>query len=144
MNENGSITVRVPLMIRPRPGRKSIVRPAGAQSASIATRADPAMVKALARAHRWKRLLDDGRYASISEIAATEKIDRGYVGTILRLTLLAPTIVELIIDGRHPSELDLSRLLKPFPLTWSDQCASLLGRSQSHVKTGAIDTKIQR
>ncbi|GGC69707.1 hypothetical protein GCM10011504_54490 [Siccirubricoccus deserti] len=51
------------------------------------------MVKALARAHRWKRLLDEGRYASLSEMAKAEKIDRGYLGKMLRLTLLAPDIV---------------------------------------------------
>ena len=88
-------------------------------------RADPAMVKALARAFRWKRMLDDGRYGSISEIAAAEKIDRGYVGSILRLTLLAPAIVEEIIDGRHPPELGLTRLLEPFPLSWDEQRRAL-------------------
>jgi hypothetical protein len=73
MSETGVITVRVPLAIRPRPGRKTIVRPAGsAATASVATHADPAMVKALARAFRWKRLLDDGRDASISEIAVAQ------------------------------------------------------------------------
>jgi hypothetical protein len=87
------------------------------------------MVKALARAFRWKRLLDDGRYASISEIASAEKIDRGYVGSILRLTLRAPTVVEAIVDGRHPTELQLSTLMKPFPLTWSDQCTTLLSKA---------------
>ena len=66
----------------------------GPTNALIRSRADPAMLKALARAFRWKRMLEDGRYASISEIAAAEKIDRGYVGCILRLTLLAPDIVE--------------------------------------------------
>src|SRR5690348_9217245 len=122
MSANGSITVHVPLAIRPRPGRKTIVRPAGsAPSASIDSQADPAMVKALARAFRWKRLLDDGRYASISEIAAVEKIDRGYVGSILRLTLLAPDIVEAILDGRQPAGLGLPVLLKPFPLEWERQ-----------------------
>jgi hypothetical protein len=55
------------------------------------------MVKALARAFRWKRMLETGRYASINEIAAAEKIDRGFAGTILRLTLLAPDIVESIL-----------------------------------------------
>ena len=60
------------------------------------------MVKALARAFRWKRMLDDGRYASISEIAAAEKLDRGYLGSVLRLTLLAPQIVEDIMNGRQP------------------------------------------
>jgi len=130
MSATGSITVHVPLAVRARPGRKTIVRPAGAApSASIAVRADPVMVKALARAFRWKRLLNDGRYSSISEIAASEKIDRGYVGSILRLTLLAPTIVEAIIDGRYPKELQLSTLMKPFPLTWSNQCATFLSQA---------------
>jgi hypothetical protein len=121
MSEMGSITVHVPLAIRPPAGRKMIVRPAGfSPSASIATHADPAMVKALARAYRWKRLLEDGRYASISEIAAAEKIDRGYVGSILRLTLLAPDVVEAILNGRL-SDVGLSAFLKPFPLEWPSQ-----------------------
>ena len=125
MSATGAITVHVPLAIRPRPGRKTIVRPGGtAPSASIAAHADPAMIKALARAFRWKRLLDDGRYASISEIAAAEKIDRGYVGSILRLTLLAPDIVEAILDGRQRVGLGLPALLKPFPPEWGRQRAN--------------------
>jgi hypothetical protein len=95
-----SLTVRVPLVVRHRPGRKTIVSlGTEAGGASMHTRADPAMLKALARAFRWRRMLEDGRYASISEIAAAEKIDRGYVGSILRLTLLAPDIVEAILNG---------------------------------------------
>lgn len=73
------------------------------------------MVKALARAFRWQRLLEDGRFDSISAIAAAEKIDRGYVGAVLRLTLLAPDIVEAILSGRC-GELGVARLLKPFPV----------------------------
>ena len=84
------------------------------------------MVKALARAFRWKRMLDTGHYASISEIAAKEKIDRGYVGTVLRLTLLAPDIVEAILNGRAIN-LSLPRLLEPFPLEWNAQRAALIG-----------------
>ena len=100
-----SITVRVPLAIRHRPGRKTVVTPLpnGAE-VPLPTRADPALVKALARAFRYQRLLDGGRYASISEIAVAEKIDRGYVGNILRLTLLAPDIVATILGGRHPED----------------------------------------
>jgi hypothetical protein len=117
-----SITVRVPLIIRHRPGRKTIVTPDGiADNALIQTRADPAMIKALARAFRWKRMLDDGRYASISEIATAEKIDRGFVGCILRLTLLAPDIIEAILDGRQPVSLGLPQLLKPLPIEWERQ-----------------------
>lgn len=139
MSATGSITVRVPLAVRPRPGRKTIVRPAGsASSASIAAHADPVMVKALARAFRWKRLLDDGRYASISDIATAEKIDRGYVGSVLRLTLLAPDIVKAILDGRQREELGLPALLKPFPLDWGGQRAKLVGQAigDEHNKQG--------
>jgi hypothetical protein len=114
--------VRVPLTVRRRPGRKTVVTQGEtAGGFAVRTRADPAMLKALARAFRRKRLLDDGRYASISEIATAEKIDRGYVGSILRLTLLAPDIVEAILDGRQPAALCLSALLKPFPLQWDRQ-----------------------
>ena len=117
-----SITVRVPLTVRHRPGRKTVVTLAAEEGAPpIRTRADPAMVKALARAFRWKRMLDTGRYASISEIATAEKIDRGYVGSILRLTLLAPHIVEAILDGRQPATLGLPTLLDPFPVEWEQQ-----------------------
>jgi hypothetical protein len=129
-----SITVRVPLAIRHRPGRKTVVtQGATAGDVAIRTRADPTMVKALARAFRWKRMLEDGRYASISEIAAAEKIDRGYVGSILRLTLLAPDIIENILDGRQPPDLRLPRLLDPFPLEWGEQRYALcdsLGKPQ--------------
>jgi hypothetical protein len=96
------VTVRVPLKIRRAPGRKMVVTPippAGADPA-IPTRADPAVVKALARAFRYQRMLDEGRYASITELAAAEKLDRGYLGSLLKLTLLAPDIVESVIDGR--------------------------------------------
>ena len=122
MSEAASITVRVPLAIRRRPGRKTVVTPVrDGSEAALLTRADPALVKALARAFRYQRLLDQGHYASISEMAAAERIERGYLGSLLRLTLLAPDVVEAVLDGRHPSGLDLPRLLAPFPVEWSAQ-----------------------
>ena len=59
-------------------------------------------MKALARAHRWQCMLDEGRHAYISEMAAAERVDCGYLGALLRLTLLAPVIVEAMVDGRQP------------------------------------------
>jgi hypothetical protein len=88
---------------------------------TTATRADPAQVKALARAFRYQRLLDEGRYASISEMAQAERIECGYLGTLLRLTLLAPAIVEAILNGQAPSAVGLPRLLEPLPLSWVEQ-----------------------
>lgn len=116
-----SITVRVPLTIRHRPGRKTVVTPKTDGVAPVTTRADPALVKALARAFRYQRLLDEGRYASISEMAAAERLERGYLGSLLRLTLLAPDIVSAILDGRHSRSVTLAALLEPFPLCWRSQ-----------------------
>ncbi|MFC7478041.1 hypothetical protein ACFQS7_27085 [Dankookia sp. GCM10030260] len=118
-----SITVRVPLAVRRRPGRKTVVMPVrSGGEIRVPTRADPALVKALARAFRYQRLLDEGRYASISEMAQAERIERGYLGTVLRLTLLAPDIVEAILDGCQSQVLGLPALLEPFPAGWADQC----------------------
>ena len=83
------------------------------------TRAGFAMLKALARAHRWQHMLDEGRYASITEMAAAERVERGYLGSLLRLTLIAPDIMEAILDGRQPEELTLPRLMESLPLEWA-------------------------
>ena len=128
MSEAASITVRVPLAIRRRPGRKTVVTPVWeGGEAALPTRADPALLKALARAFRYQRLLEEGRYASISEMAKAEKIERGYLGTILRFTLLAPDIVEAILDGRQPAELGLPTLMEAVPPEWDAQRVALAG-----------------
>ena len=77
--------------------------------------------RALSRAHRWQRLLESGECASITELAAVEKIDRSYLCRVLRLTLLAPEIVEAIMDGRQPEEVTLPGLMKGFPAVWETQ-----------------------
>ncbi|MBY0329565.1 MAG: hypothetical protein K2X49_02695 [Acetobacteraceae bacterium] len=116
-----SITVRVPLAIRHRPGRKTVVTPVADGVAPVTTRADPTLVKALARGFRYQRMLDEGRYASITEMAAAERIERGYLGSLLRLTLLAPDLVTNALDGRHSRSVTLAALLEPFPLCWRSQ-----------------------
>jgi hypothetical protein len=121
MSITTSITVRVPLAIRHRPGRKTVVTPMTGGVAPVTTRADPALVKALARAFRYQKLLDEGRYASISEMAAAEKIERGYLGSLLRLTLLAPEIVQAILDGQQLEGVTLPRLLEPLSTEWPAQ-----------------------
>ena len=126
MSISTSLTVQVSLAIRRRPGRKTVVTPeergsGAAPAASIPTRADPALVKALARAFRYQRLLDEGQYASITEMAAAEKLDRGYMGRLLQLTLLAPDIVEVSLDGRQPNGVKLPALMEPFPVEWARQ-----------------------
>jgi hypothetical protein len=79
------------------------------------------MVKAIARAFRWREMLENGTHGSIAEIAAAERINESYVGRVLRLTLLAPDIVETILTGRQPANLQLRQLLRRFPSTWQAQ-----------------------
>jgi hypothetical protein len=132
MNTTTTITMRVPLKIRRRSGRKTVVTPFASYGATMHPfRADPALVKALARGFRYQRLLDEGRYASISEMAVGEKIDRGYLGRLLRLAVLAPDIVEAVLDGRHSHDRGLAGLMEPLPINWSDQ-RSLLIRPRAY------------
>jgi hypothetical protein len=84
-------------------------------------RADPALVMDLARAFRCQRLLDEGRFALISEMAVSERIERGYLGSLRRLTLLAPNLIEALLDRREPEDVTFPRVLKPFPLRWSER-----------------------
>ena len=122
-----TVTVRVPMTFRRRGGRKRVIAPEGAPSwAPPAPRVDGAMVKALARAFRWRRLLESGAYGTVEEIAAAKKINSSYVSRVLRLTLLAPDIVEAILDGRQGPEITMARLMKPFPVEWEGQL-QLLG-----------------
>jgi hypothetical protein len=100
--------------------RKRIVAPDGSELVP-ATKPQPdgALLKALARAWRWQRVLESGEYGTLAELSAAEQISRSYICRVLRLTLLAPDIVERILDGRPTA--GLARLLEPFPVEWDRQ-----------------------
>jgi hypothetical protein len=119
-----TITVHIPLTFRKRGGRKLVVTPDGAAWAPR-PRVDGAMVKALARAFRWRKLLDTGMYATLEDLAKGKGMGKTYVSQVLRLTLLAPEIVEAILDGRQRAELQLDDLLNGFPLDWAMQGKTL-------------------
>ena len=85
------------------------------------------LVKALARAWRWQKLLDQGLYGSVTEIAEAEKISKSYVSRILRLALLAPDLVEAILGGWADQRVMLERLERPLPVSWEEQRAALSG-----------------
>ena len=95
-----------------------MVTPHAEADAPVQVRADPALVKALARAFRWQRMLDDGRYGSISEMAQAEKIERGYLGKMLQLTLLEPHMIETILGGCWSDDLNLPKLLSGTSTLW--------------------------
>lgn len=118
-----TVTVHVPFRIVKRGGRKEMQLPEGAAQPR---RADSTLVKALARAFRWKRMLESGEFATIGELAEREGMAYTYMARVLRLTLLAPDIVEAILDGRQGQEVTLAYVLEPLSLVWSDQRAYLL------------------
>jgi hypothetical protein len=106
-DDGRTVTVRVPISIRKRGGRKLVLAPDGRNVTvvSVIRHIDNAMVKTIARAFRWRYILENGEYPRIREIAPAEKINETYVGRVLRLTLLAPDIVEAILNGRQPGGL---------------------------------------
>lgn len=122
-DSNETITVHVPLAFRRRGGRKTISHPSGAAAlvAPRPTQTNSPLIKALGRAFRWRRLIESRSYATIQEIADAETVNPSYVSRVMRLTLLAPEIVETILDGRQDPALTLDALLKPFPLDWGEQ-----------------------
>jgi hypothetical protein len=120
MSAAASITVRVPMAIRRRPGRKTVVTPEqDGREPALPTRADPALVKALARAFWYQRLLDERRYASISEMATAEALDRGDTGQLLRLALRAPILLQALVDGGHPDWIILPALMERVSAKWA-------------------------
>ena len=113
-----TVTLHVPFRIVKRGGRKEMQLPEGA---AHSPRTDNTLVKALARAFRWKRMLESGEFATIAELAEREGIAPSYMTRVLRLTLLAPDIIEGILDGKQGPEVTLAQVLEPFPHTWQHQ-----------------------
>src|SRR5512147_1784961 len=125
---NGSsITVRIPMTFKRCGGRKVIIAPDGGDAwVPAKPRPDETLIRALARAHRWKWLLEEGKFRSAAEVAETEKVTRSFVNRLLRLTLLAPEIVEAILEGRQPKAMQLEGLTGTIPSSWEEQRKALL------------------
>jgi hypothetical protein len=120
-----TITVRIPFAVRKRGGQKLVIVPDGAPAWVPRARVDNVMIKALARAFRWRRLLEAGTFGTVEELAAVEHINPSYVSRVLRITLLSPEMVEAILDGRQPTGLTLATLMKPLPVEWQQQAEGL-------------------
>jgi len=119
---DGRVIIHIPMQFRRRGGRKEILPPpnGAGQKPRIAPIYKPLAV-AVARAHRWEYLLERGKFSSINELADAVGVDHSYVARLLKLTLLAPDIVEMILDGREPSGLSLRQLNRIMPLQWDEQ-----------------------
>jgi hypothetical protein len=123
VTDQTTITVHVPMTFTIRGGRKTIL--SDAVPAPPQPRIDNALLKALARAHRWRRMIESGEYASITELAKAEGVNQSYACRVLRLSLLAPSIVTTILNGRHDSDVMLKQLMKPLPIRWDEQVAAV-------------------
>lgn len=117
-----SDTITIPFKVRKRGGRKLILTPDGSpHSPTQRARIDSALLKAVARGFRWKKMLEEGDYQTLEEIANRENINPSYISRVLRMTLLAPEVVEAVLAGRQPPGLTMARAMHPFPMGWRDQ-----------------------
>ena len=124
--EGDKLIVSIPVAFEQRGGRKQIVVPPGAADwHPHASRCESSLINALAKAHLWRRLIETGKHVSAAELSRVEGINESYLCRVLRLTLLAPDIVEAILDGRQPRTLELKSLLKPVPADWDAQRKAL-------------------
>lgn len=121
-NNDQGIIVNVPLRLKKRGGRKEVILPQASDADTLMAQPhQEALVIALARAHRWQKLLDEGKFASISDIAREIGLDVSFAARLMRLTLLSPDIVEMVLAGQEPSGLSLTMLTKPISPLWKEQ-----------------------
>jgi len=119
---DGGMLVHIPMTLTKRQGRKQIILPTGSEAA-FARRditADPVAL-AIAKGYRWQALLDNGTYPTVGALAKAVRMDIPYVARTIRLTLLAPDIIDAIMVGHCPPAINLKRLSRTFPMRWDEQ-----------------------
>jgi hypothetical protein len=116
-----TLTIRIPVRLQRRGGRKLIMAPEGVAAPARKPSRDETLIKALVRAHRWRRTIESGRAKSITDLAEQDGVTDAYVCRLLPLTCLAPDILEAILDGRQPKGLRLAEMLGNGPLAWNAQ-----------------------
>jgi hypothetical protein len=123
--EVDTLTIRIPIRLQRRGGRKLIMTPEGVAAPARKPSRDETLVKALVRAHRWRRRIESGQAKSITDLAEQESVTDAYICRLLPLTCLAPDLVEAILDGRRPKGLRLTEMLGNGPLARGEQRRSL-------------------
>lgn len=121
---HGQATTFVPLSIKRRHVSKVLVPPAGSEVTTFKPSLDLPLIRTLGKAFYWQSLLDSGEVANTSDLARQLKLEPGWVAEVLRMTLLAPDIVQAILDGRQPRNLNLQTMRgrgNDMPVTWEDQ-----------------------
>jgi hypothetical protein len=129
VERDGRMVIVIPMQFKRRCGRKEIIVPRGAKAPATPVADNPAVQKplalAVARAHRWQKLLDQGRYGSMNDLADAAGLDRAYVRRLLNLTLLSPDLVRAILDGTEPDGLSISQLMEGVSERWEEKTGPL-------------------
>ncbi|HRW60312.1 MAG TPA: hypothetical protein P5340_06630 [Defluviicoccus sp.] len=121
IDDDRTVTVRIPLVFKKHGGRKTVILPDGGTWEYQPPLVDSTLVRALARAFRWQRLLDEGMHGTFDDLAKAERVSQSHVSRMLRLTLLSPDLIEAILAGRQPEGMRLEGLLAGFPDEWGCQ-----------------------
>jgi len=120
-SSDGVMSIRVPIKITRRGGRKVLRKPTGEVIGRPWEKKFTVLQLALIRGHRWHRLFESGKVSSLKEIAKREGIDSSYVSRMINLTTLAPEIVEAILDDDVPDHVTLFDLAVDTAALWSEQ-----------------------
>ncbi len=125
LSDSGNLHIHIPMFTRRMRGRKIVFTPEtlDGENEGMPETVQRAIVQSLARAFSWAEIIENGEVKSISDLARDLDVDSSYVTRTLKLTTLAPDIIEAILNGEEPSGLSLSKLLKTFPLDWNEQRA---------------------
>jgi RNase P subunit RPR2 len=120
-NQDGTITVHIPINFRKHGGRRYIIMPDAVQQVYKAPVEKESLLKAIGQAFEWKAMLDEGKVTTMTELAAKADINLSYLARVLRLTLLAPDIIDAILNGKQPQQLTLLEIFKSMPADWNEQ-----------------------
>jgi hypothetical protein len=119
--EIDTLTIRIPMRLQRRGGRKLIMTPEGAAAPARKPSRDETLIRALVRAYRWRRRIENGQARSVTDLAEQEGVTDAFVCRLLPLTCLAPDILEAILDGRQPKGLRLAEMLGSGAMAWEEQ-----------------------
>ncbi|NQW08884.1 MAG: hypothetical protein HQ481_03240 [Alphaproteobacteria bacterium] len=121
-----TIRVVIPLTIRRRNGRPKILPPDDVDSRNGRTQ-DPHVLRAIARAWSWRRQLETGAASTIQDIAAAEKVSDRFVGRMIRLAYLSPSVLESLVITRKPPAISINDLMAVAELPWAEQMEVVFG-----------------
>lgn len=122
IDSDAPITFDIPIQFKIRGGRRYIMTPDGQDLVPQKTqKLESNMIKAIIQGHGFQHMIDRDPDLTIMKLAERKKVDHGYIAKTIRMTQLAPDIIEAILAGRQPHSLSLADFLRPFPDAWQEQ-----------------------